>query len=256
MRPPSSEQSIASPTRPVSCSPHWSRTLRRGTARQKPPKRACVRATCHRLLLCDTKYIMELQRALSDLAEVRERLAHLQRFEGYSGAAACVSGIGALIAAVVQHKLSPLPHTPDSLRQYLTIWLTCLAVALLLNYGAAAVWLLKHRAPGARSRFRTAAISIAPSIVLGGALSIALIDHGAYSLLPGTWFAFYAIGLFASRGSIPTSTIVVTAFFALLALAFLITPLVVAALAWWVMPLGFGAGQLVIGYFIWVDRRP
>ncbi|MFY9631323.1 MAG: hypothetical protein WAJ94_06905 [Candidatus Cybelea sp.] len=199
---------------------------------------------------------MELQQALSDLAEVRDRLAQLQRFEGYSAPAAAASGIVAIVASLVQRKLAPMPLAPESQHTYLLIWFSCLAVALLLNYGAVTAWLIKHRAPGARSRFRTAAISIAPSIVLGGALSIALIDHGAHSLLPGTWFAFYAIGLFASRGSIPTSTIVVTAFFALLALAFLITPLVAVALAWWVMPLGFGAGQLVIGYFIWVDRRP
>ena len=199
---------------------------------------------------------MELQQALSDLAEVRDRLAQLQRFEGYSAPAAAASGIVAIAASLVQRVLAPMPLTPDARHTYLLIWFSCLAVALLLNYGAVTAWLIKHRAPGARSRFRTAAISIAPSIVLGGALSIALIDHGAHSLLPGTWFAFYAIGLFASRGSIPTSTIVVTAFFALLALAFLITPLVAVALAWWVMPLGFGAGQLVIGYFIWVDRRP
>jgi hypothetical protein len=200
--------------------------------------------------------MMELQQALSDLAEVRDRLAQLQRFEGYSAPAAAASGVVAIVASLVQRVLAPMPLTPQAQHAYLLIWFSCLAVALLLNYGAVTAWLIKHRAPGARSRFRTAAISIAPSIVLGGALSIALIDHGAYSLLPGTWFAFYAIGLFASRGSIPTSTIVVTAFFALLALAFLITPLVLAALAWWVMPLGFGAGQLVIGYFIWVDRRP
>ncbi|HEY4433558.1 MAG TPA: hypothetical protein VGM99_04065 [Candidatus Cybelea sp.] len=199
---------------------------------------------------------MELQQALSDLAEVRDRLAQLQRFEGYSAPAAAASGVVAIVAALVQRVTAPMPRTPGEQHAYLLIWLSCLAVALLLNYGAVTAWLIKHRAPGARSRFRTAAISISPSIVLGGALSVALIDLGAYSLLPGTWFAFYAIGLFASRGAIPPSTIVVTAFFALLALAFLITPLVGAALTWWVMPLGFGTGQLLIGYFIWVDSRP
>src|SRR5579871_888686 len=111
---------------------------------------------------------MELQRALSDLAEVRERLAHLQRFEGYSGAAAAASGFGALAAAAVQQRLVPLPAGVEAFHEYLAIWLGCLAVGLVLNYGAAAVWLLEHRAPGERSRFRTAAISIAPSIVLGG----------------------------------------------------------------------------------------
>lgn len=199
---------------------------------------------------------MELQQALSDLAEVRERLARLQRFEGYSGAAAAASGLGALVAAYVQLQIASFPATAEALRAYLVIWLVCLAVALLLNYGAAGAWLLKHRAPGAQSRFRTAALSIAPSIVLGGALSLALVDHRAYGLLPGTWFAFYAIGLFASRGAIPASTNGITLGFAVLAVVFLITPLNALALAWWVMPIGFGFGQLAIGYLIWRDRSP
>jgi hypothetical protein len=197
---------------------------------------------------------MELQRAISDLAEVRERLARLQRFEGYSGLAAAISALGAFVAAFVQRLIAPLPQGAQELHTYLVIWLGCLAAALLLNYGAAGVWLIHHRAPGARSRFRTAALSIGPSIVLGGALSFALVDHGAFALLPGTWFAFYAIGLFASRGSIPNSTMGVTVAFAALALIFLVTPLKELALSWWVMPLGFGIGQLAIGYLIWKDR--
>jgi hypothetical protein len=197
---------------------------------------------------------MELQRALSDLAEVRERLAQLQRFEGYSGPAAAASGIAAIVAAFAQQRTAPLPVTSESVHAYLAIWLSCLAVALVLNYGAAAVWLFNHRAPGARSRFRTAALSIAPSVVLGGALTLALVDHSAYGLLPGTWFAFYAIGLLASRGALPASTFGITVGFALLALAFLVTPLLTVALAWWVMPIGFGIGQLGIGYLIWLDH--
>jgi hypothetical protein len=197
---------------------------------------------------------MELQRAISDLAEVRERLARLQRFEGYSGLAAAISALGAFAAAFVQQRIAPLPQGAQELRTYLIIWLGCLGAALLLNYGAAGIWLIRHRVPGARSRFRTAALSIAPSIVLGGALSFALVDHGAFALLPGTWFAFYAIGLFASRGSIPNSTMGVTVAFAALALIFLVTPLKELALSWWVMPLGFGIGQLAIGYLISKDR--
>jgi hypothetical protein len=197
---------------------------------------------------------MELQRALSDLAEVRDRLAALQRFDGYSGLAAAASGIVAFVAAFLQMRIAPMPATAAGVQAYLAIWLSCLAVALALNYGAVAMWLLKHRAPGARSRFRTAALSIAPSIVLGGALTFALVGHSAYVLLPGTWFAFYAIGLFASRGAIPAPTFGVTVGFALLALVFLVTPLDAVALAWWVMPIGFGAGQLAIGYLIWLDR--
>jgi hypothetical protein len=198
---------------------------------------------------------MELERALSDLEEVRDRLAHVQRFEGYSAPAAAVSGLCALIAGVAQLRITPNPKTPDDLHAYVAIWLSCLAVALALNYGAVAAWVVKRRG-SAQSQFRSAARSIAPSIALGGALSLALIAHSAFALLPGTWFALYAIGLFASRGVIPRSALSIAFAFAALAVLFLITPFAPLALSWWVMPLGFGAGQIGIGYLIWKDATP
>jgi hypothetical protein len=46
----------------------------------------------------------------------------------------------------------------------------------------------------------------------------------------------------------------ITVGFGVLGLIFLITPLAAAALSWWVMAIGFGAGQLGIGYLIWRER--
>lgn len=197
---------------------------------------------------------LELQRAISDLEEVRDRLVGVQRFEGYSGPAAVASGIGAILAGFVQWRTAPLPQTAEEFTRYVAVWMTCLVAALVLNYGAVAIWALKNRAPGAASRFRSAARSIAPSVVLGGLLTVALVDRGDYALLPGTWFAFYAVGLFASRAAIPESTIAVTLGFAALAALFLVSPLQGLALAWWVMPLGFGLGQLAIGGLILRER--
>ena len=197
---------------------------------------------------------MEIERALSDLAEVRERLARAERFEGYSAPAAAASGIVALIAGGVQYARVPHPVAPAALSTYLTIWMTCLGAALLLNYGAVALWLLKNHRPSAKSQFRTAALSIAPSVLLCGAMSAALAAHGNYTLLPGTWFAFYAVGLFASRHAIPAAALPVMVAFGLLAVAFLATPLENVALSWWVMPLGFGTGQLTIGYLLARER--
>lgn len=197
---------------------------------------------------------MEVQRALSDLAEVRDRLAHLQRFHGYSALASVASGFFAFIAGYLQLQTSAVPRTPEEQHAYIVIWLTCLAGALALNYGAVAAWVVRNRGPRANSQFRSAALTIAPSIFLGGALSVALVNHSAYTLLPGTWFACYAIGLFASRDMLPRRTMLATLAFAALALAFLLTPLEAVALAWWVMPLGFGIGQVAIGYLLWRDE--
>jgi hypothetical protein len=197
---------------------------------------------------------MEIERALSDIAEVRERLARAERFEGYSAPAALASGVAALIAGGVQLAVVAHPATRSGFSTYLGIWIACLGAALLLNYGAVLLWLIKNHRPSAQSQFRTAALSIAPSVLLGGALTAALAAHGNYSLLPGTWFAFYAVGLFASRGAIPAGALPVMLAFAALAIAFLATPLEAIALRWWVMPLGFGAGQLAIGYLLARDR--
>jgi hypothetical protein len=199
---------------------------------------------------------LELQQALSDLAEVRDRLVRIQRFDGYSAAAAIGSGFTALAAGYIQLAMFPRPETAEALHGYVVVWMSCLAVALLLNYGAVAIWLLKHRGPGAASGFRTAARSIAPSVVLGGLLTVALIDRSIYALLPGTWFALYSLGLFASRDAIPRASFAITLGFAALAALFLVSPLQSIALSWWVMPFGFGLGQIGVGAFIWRDRAP
>jgi hypothetical protein len=198
--------------------------------------------------------LVEIERALSDLAEVRDRLVRVQRFEGYSALAAIASGVGALVAGYVQLRTTPLPAAPDALQRYVAIWMSCLAVALVLNYGAVAIWVFRHRGPAAASGFRTAARSIAPSIVLGGLMTVALIDRHAYGLLPGTWFALYSLGLFASRDVIPRATFAVTLGFAALAALFLVSPLQAIALAWWVMPAGFGIGQIAVGALIWREH--
>src|SRR5271170_2093419 len=132
---------------------------------------------------------MEVQQALSDLAEVRGRLAHLQRFEGYSGFAAAASGLVALGAGALQLQLAPHPQSAEQLHLYILIWLTCLAAALMLNYGSALAWAIRQRGPRAQSQFRSAALTILPSIFLGGALSTGLVEHNAFTLLPGMWFA-------------------------------------------------------------------
>ena len=108
---------------------------------------------------------MDLQRALGDLAEVRDRLAHVQRFEGYSAPAAAASGVCAIFAGVLQLRHAPAPHSAGDFHAYLAIWLTCLAVSLALNYGAAAAWLFV-RLRGRAQRLHDAATAPADRITV------------------------------------------------------------------------------------------
>ena len=198
---------------------------------------------------------MELQRALSDLAEVRSRLAIVQRFEGYSSSAAVASGALAIAAGGIQARLVPYPHTPATAAVYVTIWLACLACALLLNYGTAVVWVWRHRGPASVSQLHLASLALLPAIVLGGVFSLALVLRGQYDLLPGTWFACYALGLFGSRAMLPRAILSVVLAFGLAGTLLLLMPTALDAMKWWIMPAGFGFGQIAIGLMLAYDRE-
>src|SRR5689334_16797824 len=123
---------------------------------------------------------MDPQRAAADLAEVRLRLASVQRFAGFSGVAAAASGCIGLCAGAAQALIAPRPQTDAQLHAYLSIWLSTLAIALALNYGAVAMWLVRNHGRHALEQSRLAAVAILPSILFGGTLTLALADGGMW----------------------------------------------------------------------------
>jgi|SRR5579872_559865 len=195
----------------------------------------------------------ELERALLDIAEVRDRLAMTQRFRGYSGVAAVVSGVFALIAGAVQWALIAVPTTPHEDRLYFVLWMVCCAAAAMVNYGSIAHWFVSDASARDRWQTRTVGLAILPALVLGAALSFALLNAGRVDVLPGIWYGCYAVGLFASRTMVPRGVVAVATLFLLIGIALLFAPPSVA-LAWWVLPSGFGLGQIVIGALVMRER--
>lgn len=195
----------------------------------------------------------ELERALLDIAEVRDRLATTQRFKGYSAVAAVLSGVLALIAGVIQALAVPMPHGAHQDRIYFAIWFVCAAAAAIVNYGAIAHWFVSDESARDRWQTRTVGLSILPALVLGGALSFALLSNNAVALLPGIWYGCYAVGLFASRWMVPRGVLPLAVVMLAVGIGLLfVQPSI--ALAWWVLPAGFGSTQIAIGYFVFRDR--
>jgi hypothetical protein len=198
---------------------------------------------------------MELRQAIADLAEVRGRLATVQRFDGYSGWAAIASGVVALGAGLVQYLIAPHPHTAAERHVYLSIWLTCLVFALALNYGAILAWRARNLGAQAAVQIRTVGMSIVPAIAAGGVITLALVARGLIDILPGMWCATYALGLFASRAMVPAHVVIVAVGFGGLASVLLLLPRT-DPLAWFVMPVAFGLGQIAIGLIVRADAWP
>lgn len=188
----------------------------------------------------------DLERALADIAEVRDRLGHMQRFKGYSGVAAMLSGLFAMGAGVVQLMLVPAVSSAHDARLYFSIWFVCCFAAMLVNYSTIAHWYVNDAS--AREKWQTATVgfSILPAVVVGAALSFALLRVQMMPLLPGVWCACYGTGLFASRTTLPPAAVWTAAAFMCAGMVLMFVPPAIA-LAWWVLPLTFGIGQLTIG---------
>jgi hypothetical protein len=196
----------------------------------------------------------DLERALADIAEVRERLGGVQRFKGYSGLAALVSGGFAAAAGVVQWLLVPAIVSAHDGRLYFAIWFACCAASVVVNYSAIAHWYVNDAT--ARERWQTATVGFAilPALLLGAALSFALLRANLFSFLPGVWFGCYGVGLIASRTMLPRAVIPICVAFLTVGALLLFAPPEIA-LAPWVLAIGFGAGQAAIGIIVIRDRE-
>ncbi|HTZ55596.1 MAG TPA: hypothetical protein VMB20_11090 [Candidatus Acidoferrum sp.] len=195
----------------------------------------------------------DLERAMLDIAEVRDRLAMAQRFRGISGVAAIASGCFAIAAGVLQALLVAVPGAGHDSRVYASIWLVCGTAAMIVNYASIAHWFVSDASARDRWQTRTVGLAILPAIALGAALTLAMITRGAFSYLPGVWYGCYGVGLFASRTMLPRDVLPISAFFLVAGIALLFAPSSIA-LAWWVLPVGFGVGQIAIGVLVGRDR--
>ncbi|MDQ6929264.1 MAG: hypothetical protein M3126_01180 [Candidatus Eremiobacteraeota bacterium] len=191
----------------------------------------------------------EIERALADIAEVRDRLAGAQRFKGYSAIAAGMSGGFALVAGVVQAALTGTPQTAHDGRMYFAIWFVCCAASIVVNYGAIAHWFVNDASARERWQTRTVGLSMLPSIVLGAAFTLALVQNDLIRFLPGVWFACYGVGLFASRLTVPRGVLPIAAGFIAAGITLLFLPAGVT-LQWWINALGFGGAQIAIAYLV------
>ena len=198
---------------------------------------------------------VEVERALADLVEVRDRLASVQRFRGYSSRVAALMGVISLVGGAAQAAIVPHPSAIADVRPYLTIWLSCLAAALALYYGNLFTWYARNNGRHARYQSRTVSLSILPALALGAVLSLAVYLQGVPAMLPGIWYACYGLGLFASRTLLPKGAMYAAAMFGLIGSALLLMPNQWLAMTWWVMAAGFAIGQFWIARLIALETE-
>lgn len=182
-------------------------------------------------------------RAADHLRYIRETMESAAEFTAVPGWGGVGMGVTALAAAwVASHQATP--------HMWLAVWLVEAFIAIAI--AATATSAKAHRAnsslfsgPG-----RKFLLSFAPSIVVGGFLTVALFYAGVYTVLPGLWLLLYGAaivtgGAFSAR-VVPIMGMCLMAVGA----AALFAPAV-----WRDVLMGAGFGVLQIGFGIWIARH-
>lgn len=200
---------------------------------------------------------MELRDALSQIAEIRSRVAAAERFRGYRAGPVAITGLLAVVAAAVQPLLVPNPT--DEVNRYLWLWLgTAVAAAAVAGSG---IWLRHSRTADRLTKELTwlAVGQFAPCLVAGAVVTVILLKYAPQyaCLLPGLWQVFFSLGVFASFRLLPRAVAAVAVVYLMSGAVNLSLAAGPHALAPLAMGLPFGLGQLLSAAVLyWNLERP
>ena len=182
-------------------------------------------------------------RAADHLRYIRETMERAAEFTAVPGWGGVAMGLTAIAAAVIAARQS-------SPRAWLTVWLVEAFVAVAIAAPSAAT--KAHRANSAlfSGPGRKFLLSFAPPILVGGLLTFALFQAGAYAALPGIWLLLYGTAIVTGGAfSVRVVPVMGLCLMAVGTLA-LFTPA-----GWGNAFMAAGFGVLQIGFGIWIARN-
>lgn len=127
-------------------------------------------------------------RAMDNLRFIRETMERASSFTAVPGWGGVLVGVTALIAAAIAARV------PDE-HEWMYVWGCELPLAMLIG-GLT----MKRKATAAQTKVlsppgRQFTLSLAPPLIAGALLSVALARAGAYDVLPGMWLLLYGTGV-------------------------------------------------------------
>jgi hypothetical protein len=194
-----------------------------------------------------------LDRAMSEIAEIRGQMARATEFRGYGAAAVAGTAVLAVLAALGQPRWAPAPVAAPG--AYAAWWSGAAAIAAAL-IGAEAVARAKRLHGGlADEMIRAAMEQFLPAAIAGLLTTWALVTYAPASarLLPGVWQVIFSLGVFATCRILPRPVLAVGAWYLATGLA-----CIAAAgrdLAPWMMGAPFAVGQAMAAAIIWKTKE-
>jgi len=186
---------------------------------------------------------MELQNALSQIAQIKRQMAITRIFRGYRAGTNLLTALAALLAAAVQIRVIPHPSLNPFI--FVNLWVA-VAIGSMVIVGTEIFQRYRRsESPLERELTILAIEQFLPCIIVGGLVTLILCYTAPSQiwLLPGLWPIFFGLGIFASRRLLPSPIIFVGAFYILSGLAWLAFSSANLSLSPYMMGITFGLGQ-------------
>jgi hypothetical protein len=178
--------------------------------------------------------------ALENLRYIRETMERSGSFTAVPGWGGAAMGLTALVAAVV----APAQSSGMS---WLITWLTAAAFAVLIGAWATARKVRAARVPILSGPAQKFALSLAPPLLAGAFLTVALYRAGLLAVLPGLWLLLYGAAVMTAGAFSVRVVPVMGACLMVVGTMALFSPP-----AWgnWFLGAGFGGLQVIFGIII------
>jgi hypothetical protein len=196
--------------------------------------------------------MLDLDKALADIAAIRNQIARDAEFRGYGPMTVAATGALALAAGVIQAVW--LPDSADAIAGYLALWIGTATLSVIL-VGIEMVARSRRIHRGLADEMVYAATEqFIPAGVAGALLTFVLFRFAPQALwmLPGLWQIIFSLGFFASCRTLPRTMFGVGVWYLAAGLVCLALASQAHTLSPWAMALPFAIGQFYMaGVLYW-----
>lgn len=182
-------------------------------------------------------------RAADHLRYIRETMESAAEFTAVPGWGGVAMGATALAAAL----LASIQTSPKA---WLAVWLAEVFVAVAIAAPAAATKARRANSSLFRGPGRKFVLSFVPPIIVGGLLTLALFQLGAYVALPGVWLLLYGTAVVTGGAFSVRAVPIMGLCLMVLGAAALFAPAV-----WGNAFMAAGFGLVQIGFGLWIALR-
>lgn len=192
----------------------------------------------------------DVNRALQDIAKIRNKISEVQLFRGFGPLAIGLTGGLAICLSALQSITSP--------SALLAPWIVLAGISAAMI--GSEMWALTRRAHGAIAYDLLWAIvqRFLPCFMAGAAIGWIILAQAPEQawLLPGLWQILIGLGVFAAMSMLPQNIIWVGGWYLVAGVCVLLWSAQSLAISTWFMGVPFGVGQILMACLLhWAPEK-